>query len=226
MTIKIAPSILSADFARLWEHVQQVEKAGAEYLHIDVMDGHFVPNITVGPLVVRALRPLSRLCFDVHLMIECPENYVADFAEAGADIITVHAEATRHLHRVVQSIKSTGARAGVALNPATPLEMIECLLEEVDLVLLMTVNPGFGGQDFIPGVLPKIQRLRQMLDERCLAAELEVDGGIQKATVAEVVRAGATVLVAGSAVFGVADIAGAVKGLREEAEKTCAEMQR
>jgi len=224
MAIKMAPSILSADFARLGEQVRAVEEAGAEYLHIDVMDGHFVPNLTVGPLVVRSLRPLSRLCFDVHLMIERPENYIEEFAAAGADIITVHAEATPHLHRVLQGIKAAGVRAGVALNPASPLEMIEWVLEEVDLVLLMTVNPGFGGQDFISGVLPKIQRLRRILDERCLAAELEVDGGVQIATAASVVRAGARVLVAGSAIFGSADAAAALKSLREEAERGYAEM--
>lgn len=219
MDIKLAPSILSADFSRLGEQIRLVEEAGAEYLHIDVMDGHFVPNLTIGPLVVKPLRPLSGLVFDVHLMVECPESYVTEFVKAGADIITFHAEATVHLHRLVQTIKEAGAKAGVALNPATPLESIEYLLDDLDLILLMTVNPGFAGQCFIPSVLPKIQRLREMLDHRGLSAELQVDGGINQDTVGAVVRAGARVLVAGSAVFGAPEIPAALSQLRREAKK-------
>lgn len=215
--VKLAPSILSANFGALLDDVRQVEQAGAEYLHIDVMDGHFVPNITIGPLVVRALRPQSGMCFDVHLMIDNPDLYVEQFIQAGADLVTVHVEATRHLHRTLMLIKEKGARAGVALNPATPPAQIEYILPLVDLVLLMTVNPGFGGQAFIPEVLPKISAVRRMLEERGLSAEIQVDGGVNTETAAAVVQAGATVLVAGSAVFDGADIAAAVKRLREAA---------
>ncbi|MEW6142672.1 MAG: ribulose-phosphate 3-epimerase [Chloroflexota bacterium] len=199
--IKLAPSILSADFSRLGEQVAEVVKAGADYIHVDVMDGHFVPNITVGPLVVRAVRKLTEIPLDVHLMITGPERYINQFAEAGADIITVHVETCPHLHRVVQSIRNLKVRPGVSLNPATPLISVEEILPMVDLVLLMTVNPGFGGQAFIPETLGKIKALREVLDEERLKAELEVDGGIGPDNAAEVVKAGARVLVAGAAVF-------------------------
>lgn len=198
---KIAPSILSADFARLGEHVRQAEAAGVDYIHVDVMDGHFVPNITIGPLIVAALRPVTKLPLDVHLMIEQPERYLADFAQAGADILTVHVETCPHLQRTIQQIKELGLKAGVTLNPATPLAMLEEILPEVDLVLIMSVNPGFGNQSYIPGSTAKIARLRAMLDTIGSPAELEVDGGVNAATIKQVVAAGATVLVAGSAIF-------------------------
>lgn len=200
-SVKIAPSILSADFARLGEQVAEAEAAGADYIHVDVMDGHFVPSITIGPLIVRALRPRTKLPLDVHLMIEEPDRYIAEFADAGADILTVHVETTPHLHRTVQSIKERGVKAGVSLNPSTPVSSVEEIVPFLDLLLVMSVNPGFGGQRFIPEVLPKIARLRRMLDERGSPAELEVDGGVNESTAALVVEAGARVLVAGSAVF-------------------------
>jgi len=218
--VKIAPSILSADFARLGEQVAEAEAAGADYIHIDVMDGHFVPNITVGPLVVEAVRRTTRLPLDVHLMIEAPERYIARFAEAGADILTVHVEACPHLHRVMQQIKGLGVKAGVSLNPATPLGSLEEILGDADLVLVMTVNPGFGGQEFIAGMLSKIRRLRGMLDERGLSCELEVDGGINPATAPEGVAAGASVLVAGQAIFGAEEgVAEAMRRIRESVAK-------
>lgn len=200
--IKIAPSILSADFARLGEEVQAVAIAGADYIHVDVMDGHFVPNLTVGPLVVEAVRKITDLPLDVHLMIESPDRYIAEFAKAGADIITVHQEAVPHLHRTVQLIKSLGKKAGVSINPATPVSTLEVILEEVDLVLVMTVNPGFGGQGFISSGLPKIKTLRQIIDRRELMVELEVDGGVKSSNINQIAAAGADVFVAGSAVFG------------------------
>jgi len=200
----IAPSILSADFARLGEQVRQAVEAGARYIHVDVMDGHFVPNITIGPLVVKALRPLAtelNAVLDVHLMIANPDRYIVDFAEAGADIITVHVEACPHLHRTIQAIHEQGVKAGVTLNPATPLVTLEEILPDVELVLIMSVNPGFGGQSYIPASTDKIRRLRQMLDAIGSTADLEVDGGIKPHNAAEIVAAGANVLVAGSAVF-------------------------
>jgi ribulose-phosphate 3-epimerase len=201
--VRIAPSILSADFGRLAEQVAEAEKGGADWIHVDVMDGHFVPNITIGPLVAAAARRATSLPIDVHLMIERPERYVDAFADAGADYLTVHVEACPHLHRVVQQIRERGIRPGVTLNPATPLESIVEVLPLVDLVLIMSVNPGFGGQSYIPGSTPRIARVRRMLDERGLGhVELEVDGGVAPATAAEVAAAGASVVVAGNAVFG------------------------
>jgi ribulose-phosphate 3-epimerase len=199
--IKIAPSILSADFARLGQQVAEVTSAGAHYIHIDVMDGHFVPQITIGPPVVKAIRPCTNLPLDVHLMVERPERQLEQFALAGADILTVHAEACPDLHKVVDQIKGLGVRAGVSLNPATPLDVIDEVLPALDLVLLMTVNPGYAGQAFIEEVVDKIARLRQILDDRGLTCELEVDGGISAQTAPRAVAAGAGVLVAGSAIF-------------------------
>lgn len=201
--IKIAPSILSADFAKLATEIKDVEEGGAEYIHVDVMDGHFVPNITIGPLIVDAIRPHTKLTLDVHLMIEQPERYVANFANAGADIITIHQEATVHLHRLVHQIKELGVKVGVALNPATSISTIEHVLPDLDMVLLMTVNPGFGGQKFIPQVLKKIKQLQQtILDDALGHIDIEVDGGINPETAKEVIVAGANILVAGSAIYG------------------------
>jgi ribulose-phosphate 3-epimerase len=214
---RIAPSILSADFGRLAEEVRAVAEAGADWIHVDVMDGRFVPNLTIGPPVVKALRRVTDLPLDVHLMIVEPERYVGAFAEAGADVITVHAEACPHLHRVLQQIRALGKRAGVSLNPHTPASVLEHVLAELDLILVMSVNPGFGGQSFIPAVLPKITRLREMIDASGAAIDLEVDGGIRAGTARQVVEAGADVLVAGSAVFGAERYDAAVRALREDA---------
>ncbi|HBG06180.1 MAG: ribulose-phosphate 3-epimerase [Geobacteraceae bacterium GWC2_58_44] len=216
---KIAPSILSADFSRLGEEIAAIEAAGADYVHIDVMDGQFVPNITIGPLIVEAVRRVTRLPLDVHLMIAEPDRYIASFAEAGADIIVVHAEATNHLHRTVQLIKSLGKRAGVSLNPATPLNLLDYVLEDLDLVLLMTVNPGFGGQSFIDACIPKIQALRGTMDRRGIEAELEVDGGVKTDNIARIAHAGADVFVAGSAVFNSPDYAATIAELKRRAKE-------
>lgn len=199
--IKIAPSILSADFSRLGAQVAEAERGGADAIHIDIMDGNFVPNITMGPVVVEAIRRHTSLPFDLHLMIDAPDRYIADFAAAGADTITVHAEACVHLHSVVQQIRAAGKRPSVAISPATPVSAIEEIIADLDQVLVMTVNPGFGGQAFIEGMLGKISRVRALIEERGLDADLQVDGGISAATAAAVVRAGANVLVAGSAVY-------------------------
>lgn len=217
--IKLAPSILSADFARLLEDVKKVEKAGCEYLHIDVMDGHFVPNITLGPGIVKSLRKDVDMVFDAHLMIENPDNYIKEFVDAGCDIIVVHQEACRHLHRTIQNIKSHGIKAGVALNPATPIDTIKYVLQDVDMVLLMSVNPGFGGQSYIPVVTEKIKELKALIDEMGLDIDIEVDGGVKPSNISEVVNAGANVIVAGSAIFNTDDIDEAVKSLRENASK-------
>ncbi|QDZ40009.1 ribulose-phosphate 3-epimerase [Euhalothece natronophila Z-M001] len=212
----IAPSILSADFSRLGEEIKAVDQAGADWIHVDVMDGRFVPNITIGPLVVSAIRPLTDKPLDVHLMIVEPEKYVEDFAKAGADIISVHAEhnASPHLHRTLQLIKDQGKQAGVVLNPGTPLELIDYTLELCDLVLIMSVNPGFGGQKFIPTIVPKIRQLRKICDERGLDPWIEVDGGLKGNNTWQVLEAGANAIVAGSAVFKADDYASAIDGIR------------
>jgi ribulose-phosphate 3-epimerase len=199
--IKLAPSILSADFARLGEQIDEVVKAGADYIHVDVMDGHFVPNITIGTPVVASVRLVTSLPLDVHLMIEHPERFISEFVQAGADIITVHVEACPNLHKTIRLIKNLGARAGVSLNPPTPVSAVEEYLPHVDLVLVMSVNPGFGGQSFIPKTLPKIANVRKILDDKGLSAELEVDGGINADNAPSIIKAGATVLVAGNSIF-------------------------
>ena len=214
--IKLAPSVLSADFSRLGEHVREAEAAGADRIHVDVMDGHFVPNITIGPLVVRALRKVTALPLETHLMIEEPERYAKAFVEAGSTSLLVHVEGAIHLHRTVALIKSLGVGAGVVLNPATPASLLEEILSDVDQVLVMTVNPGFGGQEFITGMLPKIGRVRQMIDRVHPECQLEVDGGIDATTAPQVVRRGARVLVAGSAIFNASEgIAAAMNRLRD-----------
>jgi ribulose-phosphate 3-epimerase len=213
--IKVAPSILSADFSRLGEEIKAVEAAGADIIHIDVMDGHFVPNITIGPLIVEAARKCTKLPLDVHLMITNPEMYVADFAKAGADYIAVHVETAFHLNRLVQSIREhKGVKAAVSLNPATSLTSLDYILPELDMVLIMSVNPGFGGQSFIPSAIDKVRQLRKRIDELGLQIEIEVDGGIKPENAAEIAGAGADILVAGSAVFGTKDYAAAIRGIR------------
>ena len=212
--VKIAPSILSADFSKLGEEIKDVERGGADWIHIDVMDGHFVPNITIGPLIVEAVRPITKLTLDVHLMIENPDQYIEAFAKAGADYITVHAEACTHLHRTIQLIKSYGVKAGVVLNPATSPSVLDYVLEDLDLVLLMTVNPGFGGQAFIPSVLDKIEKVRNMIDEKCLSVDIEIDGGVNPETARLCVERGATVLVAGSAIYNKEDRKQAIADIR------------
>ena len=211
--IYIAPSLLSADFSKLQEEVKDIEQGGADWLHLDVMDGHFVPNITFGPGLIKALRPHSNLFFDVHLMIENPDKYIQAFADSGADMIVVHAEACTHLHRTIQSIHATGKKAGVALNPATSLSVLDYILPDVDMVLLMSVNPGFGGQKFIK-IVPKLERLMEMCKEQGVSPLVQVDGGITSETAPLVVNAGASVLVAGSAVFGKPDRKAAIEALR------------
>ena len=213
---KLAPSILSADFARLGEQIDEAARAWADYIHVDVMDGHFVPNITIGAPVVAAIRPLTSLPLDVHLMIEHPERFISDFVKAGADIITVHVEASPHLKSTIRAIKELGVRAGVSLNPATPLSAADEFIHDVDLVLIMSVNPGFGGQPFIPETLPRIEQMRKMIDNRKPGIELEVDGGINAENAPEIVAAGADVLVAGNSIFRAEDgISGAMQRLRE-----------
>jgi len=220
--IKIAPSILSANFAKLGEEVKEVEAAGAELIHIDVMDGHFVPNITMGPIVVEALRPITNLPLDVHLMIENPDAYIEQFAKAGADYITVHVEACRHLHRTIQLIRSFGVKPGVVLNPHTPIQSIQHILEDVDLVLFMTVNPGFGGQKFISSVVPKVEALSNIIKERGLNIDIEIDGGINEETIVPCAKAGATIFVAGSAIYNQADRANALQRIKAAGEAALA----
>ena len=221
-SVVVAPSILSADFSRLGDEVRAIDKAGADWIHVDVMDGRFVPNITIGPLIVKALRPVTQKPLDVHLMIVEPEKYVQDFAKAGADIISVHAEhnASPHLHRTLSQIRELGKQAGVVLNPSTPLDLIEYVLELCDLVLIMSVNPGFGGQSFIPGVVGKIQKLRQMCDERGLDPWIEVDGGLKPNNAWQVIDAGANAIVSGSGVFKADDYAEAITGIRNSKQST------
>lgn len=204
--IKIAPSILSADFSNLKEGISLIEKGGADYIHLDVMDGHFVPNITFGAPVIKSLRKLTEVPFDVHLMIENPERYIEDFVDAGADIITVHEESTVHLHRLIQQIKGQGVKAGVSLNPATSLDVLEYVLEDLDMVLIMSVNPGFGGQSFIPQCKAKIRALKKMITDRNLDVDIQVDGGVKLDNVKEIAECGADIVVAGSAIFGAEDV--------------------
>jgi ribulose-phosphate 3-epimerase len=212
---KIAPSILSADFSHLAEEIQKVEEAGADMIHVDVMDGHFVPNLTVGPPIVKSIRKITRLPLDVHLMITHPDDYIPEFIKAGSDYLTVHVETSPHLHRTIQSIKENGVKAGVTLNPATPLSLISQILPFVDLLLVMSVNPGFGGQSFIPQVLDKIREARRMIDEMQAPVELEVDGGLNVENIREIAEAGADIFVAGSSVFHSKDYKATLEKMRE-----------
>lgn len=216
--IKIAPSILAADFAQLGQEVKEVEAAGAQLIHVDVMDGHFVPNISFGSLVMDAIRPYTTLPLDVHLMIENPDQYIEQFAKAGATYITVHVEACRHLHRTIQLIRSYGVKPGVVLNPHTPIETIQHVLEDIDMVLFMTVNPGFGGQKFISSVVPKIEALSAIIKERGLSIDIEIDGGITAETIVPCAKAGANIFVAGSAIFGKEDRAAALQEIQAAGE--------
>ena len=215
---KIAPSILSADFSRLDHEIEEIEKGGADWVHMDVMDGHFVPNITFGPMVVASVRKITKLPLDVHLMIENPDKYIEPFSKAGADIITIHIEASIHLNRTIQFIKDQGCKVGVSLNPATPLSTLDYVLPDVDMVLLMTVNPGFGGQKFIPSMLPKINRLHEIIIKKGVKVEIEVDGGINLNTIREASAAGANIFVAGNAVFSTEDYGKTIRELKRRAE--------
>ena len=215
MVALIAPSILSADFMNLQKEIAAVEKAGADWIHLDIMDGHYVPNITIGPDIVRQIRSVTNMTLDVHLMISSPERYVDHFAQAGSDIITIHAEAPIHLHRVIQSIKNMGKKAGVSLNPATPLDALDYVLDDIDLVLIMSVNPGFGGQAFIPQVKNKIMSLRKIIEKRGGSVQIEVDGGIKLDNAGEIIQAGADVIVMGSGFFSMSDYSEAVRRFRE-----------
>ena len=217
--IKLAPSILSADFSRLLEDVKKVEKAGCEYLHIDVMDGHFVPNITLGPMIIKSIRKEVDMFFDAHLMIKNPDNCIKEFVDAGCDMIVVHQEACTHLHRTIQNIKSHNVKVGVSLNPATPIETIKHVLDDIDMVLIMTVNPGFGGQSFIEGMIDKIKELKDLIDKKGLNVDIQVDGGIKPDNVSKVVKAGANIIVSGSAIFESDNIEETIKLFRENANK-------
>ncbi|WP_100330868.1 ribulose-phosphate 3-epimerase [Bacillus xiapuensis] len=215
--VKIAPSILSADFSRLGEEIKEVEAGGADIIHVDVMDGHFVPNITIGPLIVEAIRPITKLPLDVHLMIENPDKYIEAFAKAGADYITVHTEACPHLHRTVQLIRSYGVKPGVVVNPATPAAVLDYIIEDIDMVLLMTVNPGFGGQSFIHSVVPKIRQVKEIIDAKGLDVAIEIDGGVNAETAKACAQAGADILVAGSAIYNKDDRKQAIAEIRASA---------